>query len=95
MTAVKLLSKEETDLLVYFLSLNGQPKAIKFALQRLCELLEAKFNIGERARFRSTILGLIWNTDIQVRRWAFKALTLLGRSSNTDLVGALFCPVVR
>lgn len=90
MTTTKVLPKAETDLLVYLLSLNGQPKVVKSALQRLCELLEAKFNVGERSTFRSTALGLIWHTDIQVRRWAFKALTLLGRSTSTDLVGALY-----
>jgi len=90
MTIVKHLSKAESDLLVYLLSLNGQAKVVKSALQRLCELLESKVNIGERAAFRTTVLGLIWHVDTQVRRWAFKAITLLGRSPNTYLVGALY-----
>ena len=41
--------------------------------------------IREPTRFRSTVLGLLWHGDILVRRWASKAITLLGLGTATNV----------
>lgn len=81
----RILENAESDLLVYLLSLTGQPRTVKSSLQRLCELLEQNVVIREPTRFRSTVLGLLWNDDVLVRRWASKAITLLGLGTATNV----------
>ena len=85
MRSPQLIAKAEADLLVYLLSLTGQPRTVKSSLQRLCELLEQSVIIQEPTRFRSTVLGLLWHEDVLVRRWASKALTLLGLGTATSV----------
>lgn len=85
MRTSQILEKAESDLLVYLLSLTGQPRTVKSSLQRLCELLEQNVVIREPTRFRSTVLGLLWHADVLVRRWASKAITLLGLGTATSV----------
>lgn len=87
----RILEKPEADLLVYLLSLTGQPRIVKSSLQRLCEFLEQGILIREPTRFRSTVLGLLWNDEVLVRRWASKAITLLGLGTGTNVDNLYKC----
>jgi hypothetical protein len=79
----KILDTAEQELIGYYLSLSGQHTIVKSALQRLCFALENRFVLIQTQSFRQQVLGHLWSEDIFVRRWAIKAIALLGLGPST------------
>lgn len=64
------------------------PSTTKAGLQLLCEHLEAGKYSDELRNFGITISGLMWQTDLLVRRWCYKSLALIGDPSAAEaLIG--------
>lgn len=54
------------------------PRDVKAGLQRLCAFYDRKIILTDSHEHHLAVLGLLWNSDVLVRRWTYKALALLG-----------------
>ena len=80
----RTLDNYESTLLKFLLGQTGQPQNVKTALQRLCGLLEKGVFFPDRPAFRQPVLSLLYHKDLLVRRWATKAIALLGMGTTTS-----------
>lgn len=82
------ISSDEADLIKYQLELVARPDVVKSGLQRLCAELESGRHLTEKGPFHTIIMGLIFKGPTYVRRWAYKAIALLGTSRDVEALSA-------
>ena len=81
-----ILSEEDELLIRFMLQLQGCPREVKAGLQRLCNFYEAGRRLSDAHEIRVHVCYLLWSEDVLVRRWAYKALALIGDVSNVDVL---------
>lgn len=80
----RLISQEESDFLRFQLSLRNQPRAVKAALQRLCAQYESGARLVDPNVHRAQVVSLLFDPELIVRRWAYKAIALIGIEENVS-----------
>lgn len=80
--AKRPLTEAEVNYLNYGLGLELPAAQQKRALQRLCELYEQGGRIQNPAHTRQLIHSLMASKEVLVRRWAIKALSLIGHPDD-------------
>ncbi len=76
--AGRILRDSELNYLRYGLQLEAPASLQKRALQRLCEFYDARRLISNPSEVRQLIHSHLGSKDVLVRRWAIKALALIG-----------------
>jgi len=76
------LADAEVNYLNYGLGIGLLPAQQKRTLQRLCELYEQGGRIENPANTRQLIHSLMGSKEVLVRRWAIKALSLIGHPDD-------------
>ncbi len=78
MTSIKnfVISEEDENLIDILLRFPDW-KEVKSGLQFLCEKLEAKVILRNKGKISRDLTELIWRNEIEVRRWAYKAIALI------------------
>lgn len=80
--ARRLLRDDEINYLTYGLRLEMSARLQKRTLQRLCEWYEEGRLLSEPTPVRQLIHSLMASSEILVRRWAIKALALIGHPDD-------------
>ena len=78
----RLLQDSEVNYLRYGLRLDAPEVLQKRALQRLCESYEAGRRIASPSEVRQLIHSHLGSKNVLVRRWAIKALALIGHNDD-------------
>ena len=78
----RFLRDSELNYLRYGLRLDASPELQKRTLQRLCEWYEGHRRLQDPNEFRQLIHSHMAACDVLVRRWAIKALALIGHPDD-------------
>lgn len=90
MASLKPISGEESSLIRALLAAKNAPHQIKRGLQRLCGHLEKGRRFAESQNLRQLAVGLLWDENVYVRMYAFKALGLFRQPEDSNaIVGRL------
>jgi hypothetical protein len=81
---LRIILDAEAEFLRRQLSLRSQPWQIKAGLKKLCFHYEAGRRLQNAADHRQLLRGLIWEPDLTIRNWAYKALGLIGNANDVD-----------
>ncbi|WP_126175385.1 hypothetical protein [Tsuneonella rigui] len=84
--AARFLSDSEENFLRFHMRLSARPEEQKRALQNLCEYYEAGRILRDPTEIRQLVHGHIGASVILVRRWALKALSLIGHPDDFQRV---------
>lgn len=79
----RYIGEAQANYLRYELRLSNETKRIKRALQDVCEAYEAGKRFADPADHRQLIHSFLGSADVLLRRWALKALALIGSPDDT------------
>ena len=82
----KVLSPEESEVIRFQLKLRGNPREVKAGLQRLCAHYDEGFRLADPHEHRLLVRALIWDSHLIVRRWAYKAIAMIGETSDVTML---------
>lgn len=78
------VATDEVAIIRFLIREDNSPGEIKRGLQRLCDIVELGFSFPEKDNPRQLLPPLMWNSDTLVRRWAYKAIAYIGRSTHLE-----------
>lgn len=78
----RIIKESEANFIRFQLSLKGNPREVKAALQRLCSHYENGYRFFEPQGFRLVVRGLLAGQSVAIRRWVYKALALFGEAED-------------
>lgn len=86
MKGSRVLSPEESEVIRFQLGLKGHPREVKAGLQRLCAHYDEGNRLADPHEHRLLVTALIWDEHFIVRRWAYKAIAMIGVQSDVEML---------
>ena len=82
----RLISEIEERIIIIETDAEQNPRTVKVALQRLCDLLEEGKLVRDTVRLSKNLRSLVWHRDVKVRRWTYKAIALAKDEANLEVM---------
>jgi hypothetical protein len=81
----KPISREE-ELSLRFLLMSSREPEIKLGLIRICELYQGGQHFRQAGEIHHTVRGFVYDSRVEVERWALKALVEFRDHSDAELI---------